>query len=87
MVEKFQLRHVSGDRHFTAWDICESFAQKKNFMVARKRYADAYRGANFMLRMAVSGQICLAFQPHGYRRDAFENEHGSHILSLPYSPK
>ena len=72
----FQLQHVSDEREFTAWDLCESFAKKKNFMVNRKRYPDAYRGANFLLRMAVSGQIVLAFEPPGFLASDFENEKG-----------
>ena len=66
LVKIFQLRHISDETEFTAWDICESFAKKKNFMVARKKYPDASRGANLILRMAVSGQIVMAFVPPKY---------------------
>ena len=42
-------------------------------MVAKRAYPDAYRGANFILRMAVSGQLVLAFEPPGYDAAAFCN--------------
>jgi len=66
LVQTFQLRHLSDEGAWTAWDICESFAQKKGFMVARKRYPDASRGANLMLRMAVHGQLVMSFTPPGF---------------------
>ena len=44
LVRAFQLKHLSDDDDFTPWDICEAFAQKKGFMVARKKYPDASRG-------------------------------------------
>ena len=53
LVKTFQLKHISDEQFFTAWDISEAFAKKKNFMVARKKYPDASRGANLILRMAV----------------------------------
>jgi len=76
LVNTFQLRHISDEREFTAWDICESYAMKKNYMVSRKRYPDAYRGANFILRMAVTGQLVLAFKPPGYSAELFKNDNG-----------
>lgn len=66
LVKAFQLKHLSDDDDFTPWDICESFAQKKGFMVARKKYPDASRGANLLLRMAVQGQIVMSFTPPGF---------------------
>ena len=80
LVSMFQLKHVSDEREFTAWDLCESFAQKKNFMVNRKRYPDAYRGANFLLRMAVSGQVVLAFEPPGFIASEFKNDKGNSLI-------
>jgi len=74
LVRMFQLRHVSDEDEFTPWDICESFAKKKNFMVARKKYPDASRGANMLLRMAVTGQIVMAFVPPGFKPEMWENE-------------
>lgn len=74
LIRIFQLRHVSDEDEFTPWDICESFAKKKNFMVARKKYPDASRGANMMLRMAVSGQIVMAFVPPGFNQSDWEND-------------
>jgi ribosome biogenesis GTPase A len=74
LVAAFHLKHVSDELYWTAWDICESFAKKKNFMVAKRAYPDAYRGANFILRMAVSGQLVLAFEPPGYDPADFCND-------------
>jgi len=74
LVAAFHLKHISDELYWTAWDICESFAKKKNFMVAKRAYPDAYRGANFILRMAVSGQLVLAFEPPGYDPADFCND-------------
>ena len=35
-------------------------------MVARKKYPDASRGANLLLRMAVQGQVVMSFTPPGF---------------------
>ena len=43
-------------------------------MVAKRAYPDAYRGANFILRMAVSGQLVLAFEPPGFDPADFCND-------------
>ena len=43
-------------------------------MVARKKYPDASRGANMLLRMAVTGQIVMAFVPPGFKPEMWENE-------------
>ena len=43
-------------------------------MVARKKYPDASRGANMMLRMAVSGQIVMAFVPPAFNQSDWEND-------------
>ncbi|CAG5103452.1 Oidioi.mRNA.OKI2018_I69.chr1.g779.t1.cds [Oikopleura dioica] len=74
LVSAFHLKHISDELYWTAWDICEAFAKKKNFMVAKRAYPDAYRGANFILRMAVSGQLVLAFEPPGFEAAEFEND-------------
>ena len=74
LVSAFHLKHISDELYWTAWDICEAFAKKKNFMVAKRAYPDAYRGANFILRMAVSGQLVLAFEPPGFDAAEFEND-------------
>lgn len=47
---------------WSAWDICESLAQKLHFMT-RKGTFDTYRAANALLRDALAGVVVLAFDP------------------------
>lgn len=50
------------DYPWSAWDICESYAQKLHYMT-RKGTFDTYRAANALLRDALAGVVVLAFDP------------------------
>jgi len=42
------------------------WAIKRGFITARAGRPDTYRAANHLLRMTLSGKICLALRPPGF---------------------
>ncbi|GMH41120.1 hypothetical protein BSKO_09030 [Bryopsis sp. KO-2023] len=56
---------LDNDIEWTAYELCETFASKKNWYTTRGGRLDVYRAANFILRgaLAGSGSIRLAFWP------------------------
>lgn len=60
------LRPPSNPAGWTAWDICEAWAEKRGYRTARAARHDVYRAANSILRMAASGQLLLQMEPPGY---------------------
>ncbi|XP_072406252.1 guanine nucleotide-binding protein-like 1 [Chiloscyllium punctatum] len=51
---------------FTAWDICEAWAEKRGYKTAKAARNDVYRAANSILRLTVDGRLCLCMRPPGY---------------------
>ncbi|XP_058802266.1 guanine nucleotide-binding protein-like 1 [Phymastichus coffea] len=58
-----KLQHRDNDDSWSAMDICESWAAKKNFHTAKAARLDTYRAANSLLRMALDGKICIFVYP------------------------
>ncbi|XP_053578018.1 guanine nucleotide-binding protein-like 1 [Bombina bombina] len=59
---------------WTAWGICEAWADKRGYKTAKASRSDTYRAANSLLRLAVDGRLCLCMRPPGYtqQKDAWE---------------
>ncbi|CAL8235563.1 unnamed protein product [Boreogadus saida] len=51
---------------WTAWDVCEAWAEKRCYKTAKAARNDVYRAANSLLRLAVDGRLCLCLRPPGY---------------------
>ncbi|TRZ09070.1 hypothetical protein HGM15179_018045 [Zosterops borbonicus] len=60
-----QLRPPSGPR-WTAWDLCEAWAEKRGYKTARAARNDVARAANGLLRMAAEGRLRLCLTPPGF---------------------
>lgn len=58
-----KLQHQDNDDTWSAMDICDSWASKRNFFTARTARYDSYRAANSLLRMALEGKICIYVYP------------------------
>lgn len=58
-----KLQHLDNDDTWSAIDICDSWASKRNFITARTARLDTYRAANSLLRMALEGKICIYVYP------------------------
>ncbi|XP_021239674.1 guanine nucleotide-binding protein-like 1, partial [Numida meleagris] len=60
------LRPPSNAAGWTAWDICEAWAEKRGYRTAKAARHDVYRAANSILRMAADGRLRLCLRPPGY---------------------
>lgn len=54
---------------WTAFTICDSWAEQRGFLTAKAARPDAYRAANHLLRLAVEGRLCLCMRPPSYTKD------------------
>ncbi|CAI9621559.1 unnamed protein product [Staurois parvus] len=57
-----------GEQGWTAWYICEAWAEKRGYKTSKAARNDTYRAANSLLRLAVDGRLCLCMRPPGYSR-------------------
>ncbi|XP_061216363.1 guanine nucleotide-binding protein-like 1 [Neopsephotus bourkii] len=69
-----QLRPPSSATGWTAWDICEAWAEKRGYKTAKAARNDVYRAANSILRLAAEGRLRLCLRPPGYaaQKDLWE---------------
>ncbi|KAG0179422.1 Guanine nucleotide-binding-like protein 1 [Apophysomyces sp. BC1021] len=51
---------------WSAWSICEAFADQRGFYTAKAARPDVYRAANAILRLVNDGRILLSFKPSGF---------------------
>ncbi|XP_014216237.1 guanine nucleotide-binding protein-like 1 [Copidosoma floridanum] len=58
-----KLQHQENDNTWSAMDICDSWAAKRNFHTAKSCRLDTYKAANFLLRLALEGKICIYAYP------------------------
>lgn len=58
-----RIQHQSNDVTWSAMDVCDSWAAKRNFYTAKAARLDTYRAANSLLRMALEGRICIYVYP------------------------
>ncbi|XP_066589713.1 guanine nucleotide-binding protein-like 1 isoform X2 [Prorops nasuta] len=63
LINLLKIQHQDNDDTWSAIDICNGWAAKKNFMTARTARLDTYRAANSLLRMALEGKICIYVYP------------------------
>ncbi|XP_058504864.1 guanine nucleotide-binding protein-like 1 isoform X1 [Solea solea] len=65
----------SNTMSWTAWDVCEAWAERRGYKTAKAARNDVYRAANSLLRLAIDGRLCLCFRPLGYSclREHWEN--------------
>ncbi|XP_015590580.1 guanine nucleotide-binding protein-like 1 isoform X2 [Cephus cinctus] len=61
-----RLQHPSNDDTWSAMDICDGWAAKRNYKTAKAARLDSYRAANSLLRMALEGKICIYAYPPGW---------------------
>lgn len=60
---------------WTAWDVCEAWAERRGYKTAKAARNDVYRAANSLLRLAIDGRLCLSLKPPGYsnQRDQWDS--------------
>lgn len=64
-----RISHPENDDTWSAMDICDGWAIKRDFRTARAARLDTYRAANSLLRMALEGKICLYIYPPNWTVD------------------
>ncbi|XP_028835985.1 guanine nucleotide-binding protein-like 1 [Denticeps clupeoides] len=64
----------SRQERWTAWDVCEAWAERRGYKTAKAARNDVYRAANSLLRLAIDGRLCLCLRPPGYtdQKDQWE---------------
>ncbi|KAI7806343.1 guanine nucleotide-binding protein-like 1 [Triplophysa rosa] len=67
-------QHNPDTQDWTAWDICEAWAQRRGYKTAKAARNDVYRAANSLLRLANDGRLCLCMRPPGYSQSKDEWE-------------
>ncbi|XP_035724408.1 guanine nucleotide-binding protein-like 1 isoform X1 [Vespa mandarinia] len=65
-----RIQHQNKDDYWSAMDICDAWAVKRNFYTAKAARPDTYRAANSLLRMSLEGRICIYVYPPNW----FENK-------------
>ncbi|XP_019948555.1 guanine nucleotide-binding protein-like 1 [Paralichthys olivaceus] len=65
----------SEELRWTAWEVCEAWAEMRGYKTAKAARHDVYRAANSLLRLAIDGRLCLCLRPPGYSclREHWEN--------------
>uniref|UniRef100_A0A667Z068 Guanine nucleotide-binding protein-like 1 n=1 Tax=Myripristis murdjan TaxID=586833 RepID=A0A667Z068_9TELE len=61
-----QGQEGSEELSWTAWDVCEAWAERRGYKTAKAARNDVYRAANSLLRLAIDGRLCLCLRPPGY---------------------
>ncbi|XP_011692067.1 PREDICTED: guanine nucleotide-binding protein-like 1 isoform X2 [Wasmannia auropunctata] len=64
-----RIPHPENDDTWSAMDICDGWAIKRDFKTARAARLDTYRAANSLLRMTLEGKICLYIYPPNWTID------------------
>ncbi|XP_048116223.1 LOW QUALITY PROTEIN: guanine nucleotide-binding protein-like 1 [Alosa alosa] len=80
-----EARPVPGHEKWTAWNVCEAWAERRGYKTAKAARHDVYRSANSLLRLAVDGRLCLCLRPPGYhsQKDQWESHPDvSEIIAL-----
>ncbi|KAM8869892.1 guanine nucleotide-binding protein-like 1 [Spinachia spinachia] len=80
-----QRNEGSESLDWTAWDVCDAWAERRGYKTAKAARNDVYRAANSLLRLAIDGRLCLCLRPPGYSclREHWENHPDlSEIIAL-----
>uniref|UniRef100_A0A8C4QGK9 Guanine nucleotide-binding protein-like 1 n=1 Tax=Eptatretus burgeri TaxID=7764 RepID=A0A8C4QGK9_EPTBU len=72
----------AADPSWTAWDICEAWAEKRGYKTARAARNDVHRAANSLLRLALDGRLCVYTLPPGYTDNKAFWEHHPETMAL-----
>lgn len=70
---------------WSAYDVCEAWANKRGFMTKRAARPDVARAANNLLRLSLEGRICLFLYPPNYHNEASaweSSDEAKNILEL-----
>lgn len=61
---------VAESLNWSAYEVCEKWAEMRGYVTSKTGRPDIYRAANHLLRMALDGRtLCLAFYPPNYCKE------------------
>ncbi|KAI4481485.1 hypothetical protein M0804_009605 [Polistes exclamans] len=71
------IKHQSDSDTWSAMDICDGWAAKKDYYTAKAARFDTYRAANSILRMSLEGRIRVYIYPKNWCKikEYYENQH------------
>merc|ERR1711862_228901 len=69
-----KLEMEKGQKFWSSFLICSSWAEFRRFFTSRTSRPDAFRAANEIMRMALEGKLCLVFHPPGYDASEFKSD-------------
>lgn len=69
-----KLQMEPGQKYWSAFLICNAWAEIRRFFTSRTSRPDVFRAANEILRMALEGRLCLTFYPPGYDLSLYEDD-------------
>merc|ERR1719300_1031135 len=69
-----KLQMEPGQKYWSAFLICNAWAEIRRFFTSRTSRPDVFRAANEILRMALEGRLCLTFYPPGFDQSNFEDD-------------
>uniref|UniRef100_A0A3P9HMM2 Guanine nucleotide-binding protein-like 1 n=1 Tax=Oryzias latipes TaxID=8090 RepID=A0A3P9HMM2_ORYLA len=75
-----QRERSAEEPKWTAFDVCEAWAERRGYKTAKAARNDVYRAANSLLRLAIDGRLCLCLRPPGY---SCLKEHWENHVDLP----
>ncbi|XP_011312096.1 guanine nucleotide-binding protein-like 1 isoform X2 [Fopius arisanus] len=79
-----RIQHQEDDEVWSAMDICEGWAAKRNYTTARTARLDTYRAANSLLRMALEGKLCVFVYPLGWSSEKQKWENHEDIEEIEW---
>lgn len=85
IVKQLRLKHPdcdTGSPKWSAYDICQAWAEKRGFVTSKTGRPDIYRAANNLLRMGLDGRLCLCLRPPGYTNHKGHWEQHQQTLKL-----
>lgn len=89
IVKLLGITHPEQNSEWTAWNICEAWAEKRGFFSAKGGRTDVYRAANNILRMAVDGRLCLFMLPPNYTKEEerwIQDPETTRLLNSTFDP-
>ena len=78
--ELLSLQLEPEQEFWSAYTICQAWAEQRGFFTSRAGRPDTFRAANEILRMALEGVICLYFAPPNFQKSNYENDPDTEIV-------
>lgn len=77
-IDLIKVLNIKVEDQWSAIDVCDAWALARGFLTAKAARPDTNRAANYILRLALGGQIVLALLPPGFvaKEDSWKTHEG-----------